>query len=218
MARYPNRAMDVGSRGPPCRNQRFDVFGIYCKSCKSTVRSDESCEPIICCCLAAAAMFGQGQRWRHTVAAVEKHLDARGAVGCRLTKGPAILLPESRQHALDMLARSKPIRAMIDAAAGIREAIEIPDFHVIEAAAAGAHPERAENRLVRFQRLDADDFGSTAPAAERNLVLIGCSPALQGRRPVKDDCGFAFGASAFHGCNPSDGVPDRIRVPDRDRQ
>src|SRR6516225_6383044 len=99
MARYPDRAMDVSSCGPPCRNQRFDVFGI---SGKSAVRPNKLCEPLVRCRF-AAVVFGQGQRRHRAVTAVETHLDARRAAHGGFTKSLAILLTQSGQHALDML-------------------------------------------------------------------------------------------------------------------
>ena len=66
---------------------------------------------------------------------------------------------------------------MIDAAAGIVEAIEIADFHLVEAAAPRLHTERAEKWVIGFQRLDGDDFGPAPPTAQRDLVLVGGPPA-----------------------------------------
>jgi len=63
-----------------------------------------------------------------------------------------------------VLARPEAIRAMIDTAAGIAEAIKVADLHLIEGAASRLHAEGAEKRLLGFKRLDADDFGPATPA------------------------------------------------------
>ena len=81
------------------------------------------------------------------------------------------------EHALDMLARPEAIRAMINAAAGIVEAIEVADFHLVEAAAPRLHTECPEKRLLGFERLDGDDFRAAPPAPQRDLVLVGGPPA-----------------------------------------
>ena len=109
--------------------------------------------------------------------AIQEDLDARSASGGSLAERPGAALPQSREHALDMLARPQAIRAMIDAAAGIVEAIEVADFHLVEAAAPRLHTERAEKWLMGFQRLDGDDFRAAPPAAQRDLILVGGPPA-----------------------------------------
>ncbi len=80
---------------------------------------------------------------------------------------------------------------MIDTAAGIAEAVEVADFHLIEAAAPRLHAERAEKRLLGFQRLDGDDLGAAPPAAQRDLVLVGGPPALQRRRSIEHGAGLS---------------------------
>ena len=66
---------------------------------------------------------------------------------------------------------------MIDAAAGIAEAIEVADFNLVEGAAPRLHTERAEKWLIGFQRLNGGDLGAATPAAQRDLVLVGGPPA-----------------------------------------
>ncbi len=78
---------------------------------------------------------------------------------------------------------------MVDTAAGIVHTVEIADFHLVEAAASGLHAEGAEKRLCRLQRLDGKDFSAAAPAAQRDLVLVGGQPPLQGRRPIEHPVG-----------------------------
>ena len=85
---------------------------------------------------------------------------ARNALAPRLT--------QRREHALDVLAGAEPVDAMIDAAAGIGEAVEAADLHLVEAAAAGLRAEGAEQRMLRLQRLDGDDLG--APRQRRSAI------------------------------------------------
>ena len=84
---------------------------------------------------------------------------------------------------------------MIDTAAGVAEAIEVADFHLVEAAAPRLHAEHAEKGLLGFQCLDGDDLGAAPPATQRDLVLIGGPPALQGRRTIEHGAGHPVPAT-----------------------
>ena len=105
-------------------SQRLAAF-----ACRAVARRPQQCR----CCSATA---------------IQKHLDARTASGGGLAERPGAALAQSREHALDMLAGPKAIDAMIDAAAGIVEAVEVADFHLVEAAAPRLHAERAEKWLI----------------------------------------------------------------------
>ena len=138
----------------------------------------------------AAVARGPHQCRRCGAATIQEDLDARTAPGRGLAERLGAALAQRREHALDVLAGAEPVDAMIDAAAGIAEAVEVADFHLVEAAASGLHAERAEERLLGFQRLDGNDFGAAPPAAQRDLVLVGGPPALQGRRPIEHGAGL----------------------------
>ena len=113
--------------------------------------------------------------------------------------------PQLGEHALDVLAGAQAVDAVIDAAAGISEAIEAADLHLVEAPpASGLRPEGSEERMLRLERLDGDDLGRAPPAAQRELVLVAGPPSLW-RRPVENGAGLAgrtrlagrFGAGRF---------------------
>ena len=182
MARHPNPAADVGGRNAPRGNKRLNLARI---ASKCAIRFNERSKPAACRVRTAAVARGPHQCRRRSAAAIQEDLDARSASGGGLAERPGAALAQSREHALDVLARPEAIGAMIDAAAGIAEAIEVADFHLVEAAAPRLHTERAEKWLIGFQRLDGDDFGAAAPAAQRDLVLVGGPPALQRRRAIE---------------------------------
>ena len=106
-------------------------------------------------------------------------------------------LAQRRQHALDMLAGAEAVDAMIDAAAGIGEAVEAADLHLVEAAAPRLRAERAEKRMLGFQRLDGDDLGAAPPAAQRDLVLVGRRPKPCGGAGLSSAAPGLFGRARF---------------------
>jgi len=144
----------------------------------------------------AAVAGGPSQGRRGGTAAIQKDFDARTSPGRVLAERLGAAPAQRRQHALDVLAGAEPVDAMIDAIAGIGKALEAADLHLVEAAAAGLGAERAENRMVRFERLDGDDFSGAPPAAQRDLVLVGGPPALRRRRPIEHGAGL-FGDARY---------------------
>ncbi len=80
---------------------------------------------------------------------------------------------------------------MIDAATGIGDAVEVTDLNLVEAAAPRLRAESAEERLIGFQRLDGNDLSAAPPTAQRDLVLVGGPPALQGRRSIEHSAGLS---------------------------
>ena len=96
----------------------------------------------------AAAARGPHPSRRCGAATIQENLDARTALGRGFPERLSIALPQSREHALDMLAGPETVGAMVNTAAGIAETVQIADFHVVEAGAAPRlHAERAEKRL-----------------------------------------------------------------------
>jgi hypothetical protein len=71
----------------------------------------------------------------------------------------------------------RTIGSMVETVAGIGETLEAAHFYLVDATAARAQLERAENRLLRLDRLDSEDPGAAAPAAERD------SPSSVVRQP-----------------------------------
>src|SRR5207237_9357363 len=142
-----------------------------------------------------AAGSGPSQRRARNAAAVEKNLDPRTALRLGLAQRLAVAPAERCEHAFDVLAGAEPIDRMVDAAAGIDETFEAANLHLVETAASRMHPERAVERLLGLQRLDRNDLGAPAPAAEVHLVLVAGAPALQRGRSIEDGAGFAAGAS-----------------------
>src|SRR5712692_5934160 len=107
---------------------------------------------------------------------------------------------------------------MIDAAAGIGEAVETADLYLVEAAAPRLCAKRAEKRVRGFQFLDGDDLGATAPPAQRDLVLVGGPPALRGRRPLEHRAGLAAPTTLPSHSRAERRLPaSRISVPQHDK-
>lgn len=103
----------------------------------------------------------------------------------------SIALPQSREHALDMLAGPETVGAVVNTAAGIAETLQIADFDVVEAGATPRlHAERAEKRVPGFQHLDGDDLGAAPPAAQRNFIVVSGPPPLRQRRSIQHGAGF----------------------------
>ena len=76
-----------------------------------------------------------------------------------------------------MLAGTKTVDAMINAAAGIGARYKAADFDLVGIAAFGAHTKRAEDSMRRLKRLERRNFRAPAPAPERDLVFVGGVPA-----------------------------------------
>src|SRR3974390_3039777 len=85
---------------------------------------------------------------------------------------------------------------MVDAAARIGKPVETANLHLIRARA-GLHAECAEERVSLLQLLYGDDLRRAAPAAQRDLILVGRPPALHGRRPVEHRTRLSTPAAAL---------------------
>lgn len=124
-----------------------------------------------------------GDGGRRLAPTVQKYLDPRAALRRRCTKGPRPSAPERRQRALDVLASPERIDPVVDAAAGIREAVETSYLHLVIGAARRADPEIAKKFVGRIVRDDIEDFGAAPPAPQIDLVLVARAPT---------ESGFAF--------------------------
>jgi hypothetical protein len=168
----------------------MSAFDLLRVASESAIRTEEGSEEAARRTRGPASDRGPRQRRRGVTAAVKEHLDARTASTGRHAERASAALPQHRQHALDVLARTKTIGSTVEAATGIGEAFEAADFHLIDATAYRVHAERAENRLLKFDRLDSGDPGAAAPAAQRDFVFVGGPLSLQ-RWAVEHGTGFA---------------------------
>jgi hypothetical protein len=104
---------------------------------------------------------------------------------------------QGRQPALDVLAGAEPIHPVIDTAARIGKTLEVADLHLVGPTGFRAALEGSENRMVHLNRLDGNDLGGAAPAAQRDLLVVGGFPPLQSG-PIE----HRAGASALLGHGP----------------
>ncbi len=193
VARHPNPAADVGGCNAPRGNKRLNLVWI---TSKGAIRFNELSEPAAHRVRMAAVAPGPHQCRRCGAATIQKDLDTRIAPGSGLTERLGVALAQRHEHALDMLASSEAIGAMIDTAAGVAEAVEVADFNLVEAAAPRLHAERAKKWVLRLLCLDGNDLGAAPPTAQRNFVIVGGPPPLQGRRSIQHGAGFS-GPTAF---------------------
>src|ERR1700730_11272055 len=113
------------------------------------------------------------------LAAIDEYLDALASfAGCLAERFRAPAMKRS-DHALDMLASTKTIDAMVDAPAGVGRFGKAAQFHLIGTAGSGSRTERAEEEMIAFDRLDFNDFGASAPAADRDFILVRGPPPLR---------------------------------------
>ena len=133
---------------------------------------------------------GPGQRRMRRVAPIEKHLHPAAAGIGGFAEGPGAAPAQGGDDAFDMLAGAEAIDPMIDAAAGIGEILEAADLALRRIPPV---PERIRNvPKIGCSGSSAsmrDDLGAAAPAAQRDLVLVGGQPAERRRRPIEDSAG-----------------------------
>ncbi|WP_162150814.1 MULTISPECIES: hypothetical protein [Methylosinus] len=124
-----------------------------------------------------------GDGRRRLAATIEKYLDPRPALRRRRAKNPRPSTPERRQRAFYVLAGTERVDPVVDATAGIREAVEASYLHLVIGATRRADPEITEKFLARIVRDDIEDFGAAPPAPQIDLVLVARAPT---------ESGFAF--------------------------
>ena len=118
---------------------------------------------------------GEGRLW--FAAAIEEYFESRTADRRRGAKRPRLAALERRQRSFDMLACSEPVHAVVDAAAGVRKAVEASDLHLVAAAARRADFEIAEKPTVRVKRDYVRDLGASPPAPQADFVFVAGRPS-----------------------------------------
>jgi hypothetical protein len=97
--------------------------------------------------------------------------------------GPSV--EHRRDDAVDMLAGAEPVDAVVDAAARIGLFSQPADFHLVAGAAHRMCTKSAETGMAGFASLDRQDLLSTAPAPQRDFMLVAGVPARRRGRPVE---------------------------------
>jgi hypothetical protein len=162
MAGHARNSADPWRRGVPGGEQRFDPLRF---ACERAVRCEIRAKPIARRPVVPARSFGGPyDGGSGAIESIEENLDSRAARRPGRPKRFGAPARDCGESPFDVLAGAEPIHPIIDAIAGIGEAVEIADFNIVAAAARRFGAERAEIRLVRFGRLDGEDFGPPAPA------------------------------------------------------
>ena len=191
VTRDPDQSTQLRRGAVPSGEKRSDPIRI---GVERSIGCEERRDPLARRLQACAGGCGPGDGRARRIAPVKKQLDARTARSSSSAKRLRVAPLQGESNAFDVLAGPEAVDPMVDAAAGVRQPVEAADLDVIRAAAPGPHAERAEDRLLGFERFDGDDFGAAAPAPQHDFLLVGGAPALGSRRPIEHGAGAPFPA------------------------